>query len=341
MSGVAAAVTAASITCAQNVPSYDFQWATIGDVGNPAYLNGPSWSPTLGRGSVGYEYRISKLEVTTAQWMEFVNTFATQSDDLTQFGNPSFWGATIDPDYDGPGRRYVLQSGLPSAGLVPVGGIDWRTSAMYCNWLHNQKSTDLASTTYGAYDTSTFTRNPDGTFNDQTAPSPGAKFWIPSLDEWMKAAYFDAGRYLQGDIGWLDFPQGSYQVPVPGAPWDDGATTSGGYNPPGFDELYFPVGSYTEAVSPWGLWDLSGGYSEWLGEWGDAAQHLDRLTKGSWASCGYVTMFYEDAVWMVNGHDPRYVGFMTVRVASAIPAPGAVLTAISVASFSMVQRRRG
>lgn len=56
------------------VPDYDFQWATIIDVNNPAYGGGPL-GELSGRGSVPYEYRISRLELTSAQFLEFVNTF--------------------------------------------------------------------------------------------------------------------------------------------------------------------------------------------------------------------------------------------------------------------------
>lgn len=86
-----------------------------------------------------YEYRIGKYEVTTAQWMEFVNTCSTLGGTWTFFGLPVHWGARPDPNYFGPGRRYVLKD-IPNAQMMAVYDISWRTAAMFCNWLHNGKA---------------------------------------------------------------------------------------------------------------------------------------------------------------------------------------------------------
>src|SRR5438477_10754855 len=59
--------------CAQP-PDYDFQWTTITDVNNPAYPGGSN-GELAGRGSVPYQYRIGRLELTSAQFLEFVHTF--------------------------------------------------------------------------------------------------------------------------------------------------------------------------------------------------------------------------------------------------------------------------
>ena len=54
------------------VPNYDFQWSTIGALGNAAYGGGPL-GEFAGRGSVAYSYRMSTLEVTSSQWLEYRN----------------------------------------------------------------------------------------------------------------------------------------------------------------------------------------------------------------------------------------------------------------------------
>ena len=41
-----------------------------------------------GLGKVNYKYRISRHEVTTGQWMEFVNAIAPLTDDPAQFARP-------------------------------------------------------------------------------------------------------------------------------------------------------------------------------------------------------------------------------------------------------------
>src|SRR5690606_36322403 len=137
----------------------------------------------------------------------------------------------------------------------------WRYIARYCNWLHNGMPTGPDAEQWafetGAYDTSTFTRNPDGSFNDQRERSPGARFFIPSWDEWVKAVYWDPERN-EGEGGWRMYPYGD-TVPVPGDP-DEGGQTNASLN----DVGTFDVGSYPDWTTPWGLLDASGGATEWL-----------------------------------------------------------------------------
>jgi hypothetical protein len=83
-----------------------------------------------------------------------------------------------------------------------VGNISRRNAAMYCNWLHNDKSTDRSAFLDGAYDVSTFTYTPFGAFNDQITRHTTARYWIPSWDEWLKAAHHDPNRHGPGQEGW-------------------------------------------------------------------------------------------------------------------------------------------
>jgi len=188
-------------------------WVTVGAPGNAAYP-GDKYGPLAGRGSVPYEYRIGRLEVTTGQWLEFVNTFINRTASGSDFGDATFWGARRDLS----GHRFELMPGFDNAALIPVYGISWRSAAMYANWLHNAKSSDLAAIASGAYDISTFSTNADGTFNDQLTHSPGAKYWIPTLDEWIKAAHYDPARYGPGQPGWWEYANSSDVPPVSGLP---------------------------------------------------------------------------------------------------------------------------
>lgn len=254
----------------------DIDWVVIGDPNNVAYHN--QWGGVVdGRGSVPYEYRIGRYEVTTAQWMEFVNTFSTQSDDMRHFGIPFSWGAIADGEYNGPGTRWKINPWMPDAASHPVHGIDWRIAARFCNWLHNGKSSDLSTIEDGAYDAGTFSLNGDGTFNDQATRHPGARFWIPSLDEWAKAAHYDPNYDGPGRGGWWIYPGGSDDALVPGHP-GEGDTSATLY----LEGEHIPLGAYGHVASPWGLLDLSGGTMEWTEEmssdrkfpWADARRSL-------------------------------------------------------------------
>ena len=88
------------VVCAQGPEDYGIEFVRVGAVNNPGFVAGgfplPSW-PVNGRGGVGYEYRIGKYEITTGQWMEFMNTFSNvEYEDRPPFFNwfgPFTWGA--------------------------------------------------------------------------------------------------------------------------------------------------------------------------------------------------------------------------------------------------------
>ena len=72
------AVCVSGVACsalADPPPSYGFDFATVGAVNNPGTtFTLPGGDRSVG--SVGYEYRISKTEVVTSQWLEFVRAYA-------------------------------------------------------------------------------------------------------------------------------------------------------------------------------------------------------------------------------------------------------------------------
>lgn len=322
-----AALALTSAAHAQPAPDYDFQWATIGNVNNPAYAGDPEFGTNAGRGSVPYTFRASKLEITTSQWMEFLNTFSSQGKDMSYF-KPLWWGAQFG------GSTYSLRP-VASASLIPVRGITWRAAAQYCNWLHNDKSANSQAMLSGAYDVSTFSTLPDGSFTDQREHSPGAKFWIPTLDEWMKAAHYDPDRYGQGQGGWWEFQNGTNSPSVSGPPGV--GETSAGWRTSNFAEWDVPLGAYPQTLSPYGLLDLSGGASEWLEYSGTGNRRTSRGLEGGWAGSGQEFIEY-DRAGITTALDPEYSGHAGLRIVS-VPAPGAMLV-LAWGLRTLIGRRR-
>lgn len=332
--GVGLGLTVAGVAMAQ--PDA-IDWVTIGDSGNEPYLGDSPFGPpyAYGRGGVDYVYRIGRTEVTTGQWMEFVNTFSTQSDDMSNFAKPQHWGATIDQDYDGPGRRYVLV-GSDSAEMFPVGGISWREAGMFCNWLHNGKSSELAALDYGAYDTSTWGQ--DGPhFTDDLTHLPGAKYWVPTLDESLKAMNYDPDRYGEGEGGWWLYPNMSDEPPIPGLP-GEGTTTAGmEFSDPTIWTL--PLGSYVDQLSPWGLLDTSGAAREWTEGLAPPGEKYNRVLIG--AAAGDSNYIVHDHVSGLQGGPP---GSATIaeglRLATSVPSPGSGVVLLVSTVFLGIRRRR-
>lgn len=313
-----------------------FTWCEVGDAGNAPYQTGNPDSMTNGRGSVAHEYRISRTEVTSQQWMEFINAYSGEFGDPYHFSLVS-GGFTPDSNYSGPGSRWTLIS--PSLANAPVFGITWRQAAMYMNWLHNDKQPTLAALQTGAYDTSTFGRNPDGTITDASTHLPGARYWIPTLDEWIKAAHYDPNRYGEGQGGYWQSVNSTDEPLIAGLP-GVGQTSAGlQINDPLLGERDIPLGAYADQPSPWGLLDLSGGAREWTEALVYGQGPYARVVDGNPA--GFLSPFGPniDLVDHVGAESPWVGANTSFRVATTVPSPG-VLTLVAACGVAGRRRRR-
>lgn len=325
-------------------PASGIDLVTITHPGNAPWPGGDGpMANNAGRGSVAYEYRIGRYEVTTAQWAEFMTAAYNrpQSDWIPHLAPPTFWGASATSVGAVPGgKRYVYS---PQNAMRPVGNISWRMAAIYCNWLTNNKSLDRAAFLSSAYDVSTFGYE-GNIFTDQLTRSAGARYFIPTLDEWIKAAHYDPNRYGENQEGWWHYSHTSDTFAIPGAP---GTITPGGpaqanygnYDPFG-DVSIYNLGAYAGVTSPWGLYDTAGATKEWNEEvYGLEGGVRSRGNDGSyWFNGGAAA----DTVWGGSSalpNDSTYgYGF---RIAAVVPAPySGGLTAMGVIWYTWRQRRR-
>jgi formylglycine-generating enzyme required for sulfatase activity len=311
--------------------------ATYGGAGNPAYQSGIPNEPVNGRGSVNYQYNIGRMEVTTAQWVEFFNAAfdRPQADWIPFVIPPDFWGAVATAPTTPGGLRWSVPAGN---ALRPVGDISWRMAAIYCNWLCNDKSLDRSAFLNGAYDVSTFT-SIGGIFQDQFAHTPGAKYWIPTWDEWLKAAHFDPNKANPDGStgGWWQYGNTSDTAPVYGPP-GTGEANAGFQSPNPFT---IPLGAYPSVQSPWGLLDVAGGTSEWTEDIQDfGASGRYRLYDGSrWNQDPFVSLISDRLLYNTGSDFPHIAAFNTgFRIASAIPSPG--VGALLATSFLFTSRPR-
>jgi hypothetical protein len=169
---------------------------------------------------------------------------------------------------------------------------------------------------------------------------PGARFFIPSLDEWTKAAYFDPNRVPdatgQSPQWWL-YPNGTDTQMTYGVP-GVGMANAGFDSPSPYG---IPLGAYTNVFSPWGLFDMAGGTSEWCE---DAASGLsNRYQRGTgWTSLGGgTTSPVNDLLTFSLGAGTSSIMLDSgLRIAALIPTPGAALLLPLVVVCGGYRRRR-
>lgn len=317
---------------------YGMDFVTVGRTGNIGYVSGQRLNdiPLNGVGRVDYEYRIGRTEVPTAVWVDFYNaaSYVSATQGLIPWvtiPDAQDWGAGVSGNYTGPGRRWVVAgqvfpSPTPQSGhMVPVGGISWRTAAIFCNWLHNDRALTRDAFMSGAYDVSTFGNRFQG-FTDQAAHSPGARFWVPTHSEWLKAMHYDPQREAQpgtdpGSGGYWEYPTTSDTAPIYEPPEFGGEANSifvyGGRG------ATVPLGAYENVQSPWGLFDGAGASKEWT----ETAVTFEfenepnyRIMDGG----GRLDSPFADPIAAVGGDRPSMVDWTYgLRIAAAVPSPGA------------------
>lgn len=211
-----------------------------------------------GLGAVNYTFKIGKYEVTTAQYVEFLNAKAKAT------GDGSLWNNDMDKTRSGEGARCEIRRlGEPGnfqysvAGNYsnrPVSHVSFLDACRFCNWLHNGQGNGDTET--GAYDLKGY----DNTDGRPIRRNPNARFFVPNEDEWYKAAYFDKAK--PGGPGYWRFPTRSNQKPD---------TNSANANSANFfldkyllPDFYFSeVGSFKLSQGPSGTFDMAGNVHEW------------------------------------------------------------------------------
>lgn len=310
-------------------------WHEIGALGNEPWTDDQYPNHKfIGRGQVDHRYRMTETELTTSQWIGFVRAYGPHADNPFDFG---MLGMYINGSYQNGELHYEIMDGLENHATE----VNWRMAARFANWMHNGQVNEAWAFENGAYDTTTFTSNdnPPPFYNDQDAHHPDARYWIPSLDEWMKAVYYDPNKNGTGEGGWWEQPNGSDTVLIADYPENGGETNAGLAAYTGHWDPDFTVGMYPEVRTPWGLLDASGGVREWTEEWTDYDTHPGRYIKGS-SKDDWFMYDWNDWLGSNDYHQPRDYMNLGIRVASTVPAPSSGLTVVVVFAASCTPRRR-
>ncbi len=234
-----------------------YQFVTVGNPGN-------SPDPATGSqyGGVSYTYEIGTYDVTLNQYCTFLNAVA-KSDPYGLYNGSLATDALIEGITRSGASGNYSYSVIGNSGQDPATFVSWLDSARMANWMQNGQPFGLgevaASTEQGAY-----TLNGDTT-GGLEARNANAAYFIPTENEWYKAAYYDP-TLNGGAGGYWTYATRSNTTPgnqIGSAPDQANYYTTvysvtqqsaqvGGQN------YLTPVGSFTGSASYYGTYDQSG-----------------------------------------------------------------------------------
>ena len=292
--------------------TFDMDFTTIGNPGNAA--------DSTGYGSVGYTYRIGTYEVS--QGMISIYNALSGGPLLTTQSLTSYGG-------NGPDK--------------PATGISWNEAARFVNWLNTSKGYSEAYkfTTAGRNDNIALWTNGDSGY-DPANPfrNSNAYYFLPSEDEWYKAAYYDPNK--SGGAGYWDYATGSDSVPTAVTGGTSSGTAVFGQTQGTGPAIITNAGG----LSPYGTMAQNGNVGEWQ-ESGftapnDSATEPRVIRGGSWTSGASGTGLVPTNRGNPASPPPTTGEYANngFRVASvAIPEPSACLLTL-LGAFGLVLRRK-
>jgi formylglycine-generating enzyme required for sulfatase activity len=281
-------------------------------------------------------FAIARFEVTNAQYAEFLNAVAEA--DPNGLYNPAMatdarGGITRSGGSGSYG--YAVKNGR---GQNPVVFVSFWDALRFANWLHNGEPVGpqgAGTTEDGAY-----TLTPAGIAGNTVVRNAGAQAFLPSENEWYKAAYYapTLGTYYVSPTS-SDLSPDS--APPPGSAnaanvWEGTYALTGSSSLDSGTNYLTDVGAYALAASPYGSFDQAGNVWEW-NETIDPLTTANRGLRGSgWDdNPGYVAKTIPVSV------DPTDEGYDYGFRVATVPEPGQLLLAATGAlALAAAGRRR-
>lgn len=299
----------------------------VGDPGNAADFR----YNTNGCGAVNYSYAIGKYEVTAAQYTEFLN--AKAKSDTYGLYNPWMesdpYGYACGIQRSGESGNYSY-SVAPDRANRPVNYVSFWDACRFTNWLHNGQGD--GDTENGAYTLDGYSESDghDITRND------GALWFIPSADEWYKAAYYKGGS---SNAGYWTYATQSDVLPsndlVSPDPGNNANFKQDGYTI-GAPYYLTVVGKFENSESAYGTFDQAGNVYEWdESVYSGPADNFYRGNQGGAFNTPGSYLSYpagSEASW-----EDGNIGF---RVAAAVPEPSTVTAVLAGLGTLLALRRK-
>lgn len=292
-----------------------FEWADVRNPGNP--------NDVTGFGQVDYAYRIATKEVTIGQYAEFLNAVAAN-------GDPNgLYNVQMELDT----RIAGIQRTLVGSSFIyttigdenrPITNVSWLDCARFVNWVANGQGN--GSTESGVYDMS----QPAGSI----VRGADAAYFLPSENEWYKAAYYDAS--VEGY--WL-YPTRSNSEPgidMGADPNNANFTDMLGHSSTGGQEKLTPVGAFSGSASYYGTFDQAGNAYEWNESMVGATRGL---RGGSWFNLEGVLRSTSRS-GLGPTMEGSLVGFRIASMPDIVPEPGTLALFAMAALLACGRRRR-
>ena len=169
-------------------------------------------------GRVSHIFDLAIQKVSIQQYARFLNAIAKE--DVYELYHPAMASIGLSKRVkDGKSFYYYALS----SGGKPIRFVNFYSALRFCNWLHNGQplgQQTKKTTEDGAY----------GIFGIQVMKRENAQYFLPTEDQWYKAAYYD--------------PDDGYQLYL------------NEKNP-------YPVGKDKDGVSPFGIEGMNDGVWEW------------------------------------------------------------------------------
>ncbi len=221
-------------------------------IGNPGNAGNPASNPT-NLGSVSDIFRIAPTETSNSDYVAFLNAvdpggtnpngvYDTRMTSDTNGGIAFNAGASA-------GAKYSVKTGSRALNAtyatMPVNYVSWFSAARFINWLENGQQSDPTSMEDGTY-----TLN-GATGGSVVARNSGSTYFLPSVDEWYKAAFYNGSTYTDYQTNSNVAPNASLNIAL--ANVGNFAGISGGP---------MDVGAYANAGSAYGLYEMMGNVTE-------------------------------------------------------------------------------
>jgi hypothetical protein len=286
--------------------TFDIEFTTIGSPGN---VDDTTGNPNQ-VGAVDYIYRIGKLEISE-QMIDKANTLG---------------GLGITKDARGPDK--------------PVTGVNWNEAARFVNWLNT--STGNPPVYKFALQPGDAGYSANANIELWAPGDPGydpnnlyrnslALFFLPNIDEWYKAAYYDPASGV-----YYNYPTGSDSAPTPVASGTAAGTAV--YN----GQLGPADITLAGGLSPYGTMGQGGNAWEWEEtdtDFVNGPSSSNRAARGgNWSSPSGALLSSGSQVAQAPTNQIGFIGF---RVASNVPEPLALTNAlVALVSLAWLHRQR-